>query len=146
MIYNGVECRIWNKSLDGKGYGQSGTKKYKTRIVHRQTWIEVNGYPTSETPYVLHHCDNPPCYEIKHLFLGTQKDNMEDKVSKDRQSHCGFKGEINPNCKLTDIEIAEIRQKYRNGEYFQWQLGIQYGISQVHIGRIVNGQTRGDLI
>ena len=67
------------------GYGQRSVGG-KTQYVHRLAWEEVHG-PIPEGMRVLHHCDNPPCYEITHLFLGTSKVNTEDMIAKGRQAN-----------------------------------------------------------
>jgi len=61
---------------------------------HRVVFEECHG-PIPDGMYVCHTCDNPPCINIDHLFLGTPRDNMLDKVAKgrhsngnDRKTHC----------------------------------------------------------
>lgn len=81
-------CWIWigAGSTSKKGYGQirlPGAKGRQTSA-HRVSWILHRG----EIPIgldVLHKCDNPPCVNPDHLFLGTNQDNVNDKVSKGRQ-------------------------------------------------------------
>jgi HNH endonuclease len=52
------------------------------RPVHRVVWIALHGDPGKLK--VLHTCDNPPCCNPRHLFLGTPKDNTDDMISKGR--------------------------------------------------------------
>lgn len=49
----------------------------------RQQWIKEKG-DVPKGLFVLHRCDNPLCYEVKHLWLGTQKDNIHDAMNKKR--------------------------------------------------------------
>lgn len=77
-------CLVWPYQLNrtGSGYGQvtiSGRKEY----VHRVAWELTNG-PIPAGLQVLHRCDNPPCFEPDHLFLGTQADNIRDALAKGR--------------------------------------------------------------
>lgn len=68
-----------------KGYGRlkvNGT----TQRAHRLVWIYTYG-PIPPGLKVLHHCDNPPCCNPEHLFLGTDADNMNDKVVKGRHGN-----------------------------------------------------------
>lgn len=61
----------------------------KTVRAHRASWILHNG---SIPPglHVLHSCDNPPCVNPEHLFLGTDKDNAQDRENKKRSSGKGL--------------------------------------------------------
>lgn len=73
---------------DPKGYGRVMIRDNGgTELSHRIAWILVNGPVPPETPCVLHACDNPPCCNPAHLFLGTNDDNVADMVAKGRQAH-----------------------------------------------------------
>ena len=70
------------------GYGQTriGSRIDGTRRsvkVHRLVWEEHHG-PIPEGLVVRHKCDNPPCCNIEHLEIGTQQDNIRDKVERGR--------------------------------------------------------------
>lgn len=67
---------------DQHGYGRSW---FEGRVwkVHRLVWTQVYG-PIPEGVGVLHRCDNPPCFNVEHLFLGDQAVNIADMVAKGR--------------------------------------------------------------
>jgi hypothetical protein len=80
-------CWEWQGART-KGYGMVGHRRRAnpgTRVkqVHRAAW-ELTYGPIPEGMFVLHRCDNPPCCKPEHLFLGTQKDNMQDCKLKGR--------------------------------------------------------------
>lgn len=77
-------CWPWTGYCHPTGYGQNGAR-IKEKFAHRIAWQIVHG-PIPDGLYVLHHCDNPPCCNPgpKHLFLGTQKDNLCDAKQKGR--------------------------------------------------------------
>jgi hypothetical protein len=53
---------------------------------HRFAWELAYG-PIPDGLWVLHHCDNPPCVNIDHLYLGTVKDNTADMMRRGRMRH-----------------------------------------------------------
>jgi hypothetical protein len=77
-------CDEWEGYCDHGGYGQATMPVNGEPKTHRIEWIKNFGPPPPDKPEVLHHCDNPPCREITHLFVGTQADNMADKKAKGR--------------------------------------------------------------
>ena len=85
------DCIEWQRARSSAGYGQV-RRNGRAEYVHRLTWEAEYG-PLPPSAHVLHHCDNPPCYNIEHLFVGTQADNNRDKCEKkrdhnSRKTHC----------------------------------------------------------
>src|SRR5262245_2703456 len=66
-------CVLWQGSVDPDGYGRFKTKrrgKWVTMKVHRRIMELYLGRTLTKTEFVLHLCDNPPCYRIDHLQIG----------------------------------------------------------------------------
>lgn len=76
------DCWTWIGSTDKDGYGHFDSNS-KTIAGHRASWIVHNGEIPNRL-HVLHRCDNPPCCNPAHLFLGTHSDNMADGARKGR--------------------------------------------------------------
>lgn len=76
------DCWTWTASKNHGGYGQFGANG-KGYISHRVSWSISNG-DIPKGMLICHHCDNPPCVNPDHLFLGTYQDNMDDKMRKGR--------------------------------------------------------------
>ena len=120
------ECWEWKASRHPKGYGMFRFNRMSA-YAHRIAWMLVYGQ-IPEGLYVCHRCDNPPCCNPDHLFLGTQKDNMLDSALKGRQ-----------RIKLSEKDIIEIRRKCTIDRISQIQLAEQFGISNRTISQIVAG-------
>lgn len=85
--YNGKPCLEFQGSRLPKGYGKIGDRRQPGcgwSLAHRIAYEAAFGAPPPDR-LVMHHCDNPPCCEPDHLFVGTQTDNMHDMWAKGRQ-------------------------------------------------------------
>lgn len=132
------ECWPWKAGRDKNGYGalRLGGRMVKA---HRHAYELHHGTPP--TSHVLHRCDNPPCCNPEHLFLGSQADNLADARSKGR-AHVlpPLFGELNPRSKLT-IELAtEIRLRHRAGEG-ERALACAFGVARNAIHLLLVGRT-----
>ena len=127
------ECWEWQASIDKvTGYGRFnlyGNNEHAQRV----SWVIVYGHLDKEF-HVLHKCDNRKCVNPKHLFLGTNLDNIQDKISKSRQS----KGIERPAHKLNDKKIQRIRSLHKSGMYSQSALSKIFGVSDSQISLAVN--------
>lgn len=135
-------CMPWTGGTDKRGYGKIGSTDGKTLIAPRVAWELANG-PIKDGLFVCHKCDNPICVNVDHLFLGTQKENMADALSKDRMAYGERKKK---SAKLTDNKVMEIRRLHRNNEYNQYELAKIFGVSVPTINLIVNEKTWKHLI
>ena len=75
-------CWEWQAATFQKGYGRFSYNG-KTLGAHRVSW-ELHHGPVPDDLWVLHECDNPPCVNPAHLFLGDVRDNNADRAAKDR--------------------------------------------------------------
>lgn len=102
-------CWLWRAARQAKGYGRFDTG---TRLdgAHRIAWALSHG-AIPDGVFVLHKCDNPPCVNPAHLFLGDAKANGADCHAKGRTT----RGERNAQARLTAPEVREIRRLLRAG-------------------------------
>ena len=130
-------CWIWTGAIHSKifPYGKMRVNG-KSLNCHLLSWILYRG----EIPkgfQVLHHCDIPSCVNPNHLFLGTQKDNMNDAVQKKRHRHMVFHGEQHPAAKLTWKEVTKIRTDKRLLKILAKEYNVSTTtISEIRLGHI----------
>lgn len=92
---------------------------------------------------VCHTCDNPPCIDSSHLFLGTRAENLADMRRKGRGSPPPtVRGEAHHAVKLPDAAVAELRELWASAAHDQRQLARRFGISQSTVWRLVHRVTR----
>src|SRR5579864_1033523 len=75
-------CWVWTASCYRNGYGQV-SHNYQKLLAHRVAYELARG-PIPENLLVLHRCDNRPCCNPAHLWLGTHRDNLVDMHNKGR--------------------------------------------------------------
>lgn len=109
-------CWKWTGAKSPHGYGViRGDASKRTVFAHRFSYEHFNG-AIPEGLCVLHKCDNPECTNPDHLFVGTQKDNIDDMMRKGRKPQVvGLKGQSSPRAKLTWGEVAEIKRMLSGG-------------------------------
>ena len=99
-------CWRWLGTTSAKGYGifYARVGRHKFWKAHCFSWYLRNGISIGGM-WVLHSCDNPWCVNPEHLWLGTNRDNMDDKIAKDRHN----RGETHHGAKLNDELVMQIR-------------------------------------
>ena len=130
-------CIISPHAKDKDGYPRV---KWNGRSIPagRLVMILLYGAETINGKHVLHHCDNPGCVNPEHLYIGDFFQNMQDKVTRGRNP----RGLDNPNAKLSDEQVAEIRTMYGTGNYTQKELGEMFNVGQTTISEITTRRRR----
>jgi hypothetical protein len=154
------QCWNW---LGGLTFGYGNFCALGEGRAHRVSYIIHNG-KIPKGLFVLHKCDNPSCVNPKHLFLGTQKDNVADCVTKGRfatgerspsrvniasrprgENHC-FRRNPEKHAKgegVTGAKLTEEQVKYLRTLPIKWgdvsRLAREYGISQGQMWKVLHG-------
>lgn len=136
-VYRGPACWIWLAASNSSGRGLFFFEG-RMQQVHRVSW-KMNRGPIPNGLQVLHTCDIGLCVRPKHLFLGTQKDNIDDMFEKGRNPIKVHDGELNPNSRVTEIIVREIRALSEDG-YTRKELQALANLSKSQIARIVRGE------
>lgn len=105
----GNECWGWSGSITQRGYASFQVSK-QVFAAHRFAW-EITFGPIPKGLVCCHHCDNPSCSRIEHLFLATPQQNMKDRDRKGRTS----KGSKHHNSNFTEKEVSYIKFLLKNG-------------------------------
>jgi len=127
-------CWPWKAGHFTDGAGNFYLRKKYMRAP--RVAYELSNGPVKGGLHVLHHCDNPGCVNPRHLYLGTNYDNIRDRNSRNRQA----KGEGNGRAKLTANNVAAMRIAHKNGASYRY-LAYFYGVSPTTIQQAVRGKT-----
>ena len=135
------DCWEWKGGADR--YGQFKWSEKHVHDAHVASYIFFKGSipkrKGKKKLWVCHSCDNTLCVNPNHLWLGTAKEDMQDKVKKHRMKD--QTGEDNPSAKLTLEKVESIRDMYKTGKYTQAKLGRIFKVGQGNIYYIVHGKT-----
>lgn len=125
-------CWGWRGAKKEQGYGVLGRGRRDEGVV-RATHVswEIHNGPVPNGMWLLHKCDNPPCSNPAHLFLGTVEQNAADMVAKGRHAHgeCSY-------AKLREADVIEIKRSSLS----HGQLAAAFKVSASLIGFIRQGK------
>lgn len=143
------DCWVWTAARmpSPMEYGVFGIRAGMVKRAHRFSWELSNG----DIPVdlcVLHRCDNPPCVNPDHLFLGTRVENIADMVAKGRNAKGDkhrsrkyperlLRGEDSPSARLSEMDVKSIRARVAAGES-QYSVAAAFGIKQPYVSLVVN--------
>jgi hypothetical protein len=110
------------------------TNQTRTVHAHRVAWRLTHAL--EPTGPVLHRCDNPPCCNPRHLYVGTPADNSADAVARQRTP----RGDRTRRAKLTWNQAREVRLLAVQG-ISNCELGRRFGVSETAIRFVIIGKT-----
>lgn len=133
---NNNECWEWEgtRSKNRGDYGVFKVWGSPQRATRLMWYLETGLWPGGL--WVLHTCDNPPCVNPKHLYLGTNFDNARDAGL--RRRYKPLYGEKRWGVKIKDNQVKEIKDRYAIDGMSQYYLAREYKVHQSTINRIIN--------
>ncbi len=137
-------CIEWIGTKNKGGYGlieytDEITKKRHCLPVHRALFMINIGLELKRLQQVLHSCDNPSCINLKHLSLGTPKDNMDDCTKRNRRAK---KHKYHHRHKKYDDDLIN---KIRESILTPTQTSRLYGVSYTYAYDIMHGKLKRPL-
>ena len=122
------DCWEWKAGKGSDGYGIYFINRKPFRA-HR---LVVDAPPGTQ---VCHTCDNKVCMNPKHLVIADHAWNMQDKKNKGRQA--SLPGEENPNSKLTEADVINIRAIARYCDITAKRIAEIYGLEHSTITKVI---------
>jgi HNH endonuclease len=134
-------CWVFTGFCLKNGYGRIKGSGQQVILAHRASWEVFRG-TIPDGLLVLHHCDNRPCVNPDHLFLGTVWDNTHDMLAKGRDRHPkeqpSKQGELHHNARLTEAQVLEIRQRKKEPRRV---LAEEFGLNRRYVSTLIRGQS-----
>jgi hypothetical protein len=135
-------CWLWTGPVGNHGYGvMRGSRRMRRFevLTHRMSWWIATGKDPGVMS-VLHRCDVRLCVNPSHLFLGTQRDNMQDMWRKGRGNP--QRGERSSNARLTWELVERLRREFNAGEWRSKRRAARaYGVSHTTVIKALSGRT-----
>lgn len=152
------DCVLWEGATNERGYGL--TRSFGRHTTASRAAMEAHvGRKLQRLEYVCHHCDNPPCINLNHLFIGSPKANAQDMAAKGRnfrerspetraklsasvamavaEGRLSIRrGAESPQAKLTGSAVLQIRDSAKSNRV----LAAEYGVSSCLIGMVKRGE------
>lgn len=133
-IRGSKECWEWKGIRSIKRYGFMLVNCRRIRTHRFSALLHLGDVP--EGMVVCHRCDNPPCCNPDHLFLGTVIDNISDRVRKGR----GAVGASVASAKLDDYKVSQIRARWSSGEMIA-PLALEFGVTISTLSKAARRET-----
>jgi len=139
-------CRLWQGAVDKYGYGKKKVKYaehtgWESDKIHRWVLNQIREVRLRPDQVVLHLCDQPLCYRIDHLRVGTIAENNADMLAKGRASAPPvnvLKGEKHGMSKLTKAAVEVLWEMHELGAS-QVEIGRALGVSRTTVRRVLRG-------
>ncbi len=134
-------CWDWKGPISNNGYPVMSCRRgIGPDRGHKASYVIHKG-PVPQFMHVCHTCDNRRCTNPDHLWIGTHKENNDDKMRKGR-ANCPAPplkvGSENGSAKLDEIKVKQIKILIKNGRS-SYSIGKEFGVSKTTIRRIKNG-------
>jgi hypothetical protein len=137
-------CWLWRGSILSKDEPYGIITCCGTRYLAHRLSYEIFVGPIPDGLIVRHNCDTPSCVQPLDFLLGTQPDNVQDKVNRNRQSrgasHTSTRGSRHPGALLSESDVLKIRAMSTRG-WTNRALADKFRISTTNISLIINRKT-----
>lgn len=129
--HKGSGCLEWPFAKNGaRGYGHM-TIRQRNVYVHRFAFETFVG-KIPKGKFLLHSCDNPRCFNPRHLSVGTQFDNIWQAIKRKRFQ----RGDTGSASKLTGEQVREIRLLTAQGILTRAAIGKRFGVARTTVNEI----------
>lgn len=133
-------CHPWTGSHDENGYGLIRWNGRDRRVTNVLLEIEYGDDALDGGKLGCHTCDNPPCCNIRHLYVGTHRTNSADCWSRGRGSTPPVRaGVAHHSAELTEDQVRAMRQDRESGESLG-VLSVRYAVSKPVVSKICRGE------